>query len=69
MFNPTKVLLEACRDALCLRGLVEKVEWMKRHAEDLRSDFNEGNIADIEKQINTIIDNIRAAIEAAEGRE
>jgi len=59
-------LLEACRDAVCLRALVEKAEWLKRHAEDLRSDFNEGNIADTERQINIIIHNIEAAIEAAE---
>ena len=59
-------LLEACKDALLLPPLVEKLEWLKRHEDDLRSDCNEGNIAEQERQITHIMEELRAAIEAAE---
>ena len=61
-----KGLLEACKDALLLPPLVEKLEWLKRHEDDLRSDFNEGSIEDQKRQINHIMDELRAAIVAAE---
>ena len=61
-----KELLEACRDALLLPPLVEKLEWLKRHEDDLRSDCNEGSIEDQKRQINHIMDELRAAIKAAE---
>ena len=69
MSKHTEELLTACKDALLLPPLVEKLEWLKRHEDDLRSDFNEGNIAEHERQVTHIIEELRAAIEAAEGRE
>jgi len=64
-----RVLLEACRDAICLRALVEKLEWLKRHEDDLRADFNEGSIKEQEKQISSILGNISIAIAQAERKE
>ena len=54
-------LRELCGDALLLVPLVEKLEWLKRHEDDLRSDFNEGSIEEQNKQISYITDRLRAA--------
>lgn len=61
-------LVEACEEAILIKNLTARADWLARHSDDLDTDAYYGDADELNKQVAEIEAKIRAAIQKARGK-